>query len=74
FALAVVVLLQEAQTIPVALRQSGINATVIYYITGRDAVKWLFPKATFKVSRTPQQIAYDVYERFASLGLYLKLR
>ncbi|AFO71124.1 hypothetical protein KEN51_CDS0356 [Pseudomonas phage vB_Pae10145-KEN51] len=71
---AVDVLFQEAQTIPVALRQSGIKATVKYYITGRDAVKWLFPKATFKVSRTPQQLAYDVYERFVSIELYQKLK
>lgn len=73
-AAAVDVLMQEVQTIPVALAQYNARAKVRYYITGKDSMKWTFPKATFKQARTPKQMAYEVYERYASIELYRRMK
>lgn len=73
-AAAVDVLMQEVQTIPVALEQAGARAKVRYYIAAADIAKWLFPKAIFKQSRTPKQMAYEVYERYASIELVNRMR
>lgn len=70
---AVDVLMQEVQTIPVALAQAGARAKVRYYIAGKDAMKWMFPKALFKVAKTPKQMAYEVYERYAAIELYQRM-
>lgn len=73
-AAAVDVLMQEVQTIPVALAQSGARAKVRYYIAGKDAMKWMFPKATFKEAKTPKQMAYEVYERYAAIELAQRMK
>lgn len=73
-AAAVDVLMQEVQTIPVALAQYGARAKVRYYITGKDSMKWTFPHATFKQAKTPKQMAYEVYERYASIDLYRRMK
>lgn len=73
-AAAVDVLMQEVQTIPVALAQAGARAKVRYYITGKDSMKWTFPKAEFKQAKTPKQMAYEVYERYASVELYRRMK
>lgn len=68
-AAAVDVLMQEVQTIPVALAQYGARAKVRYYIAGAQVMKWMFPKAIFKQAKTPKQMAYEVYERYTSIEL-----
>lgn len=73
-AAAVDVLMQEVQTIPVALAQYNARAKVRYYIVGKDSMKWQFPKATFKQARTPKQMAYEVYERYAAIELYNRMK
>lgn len=73
-AAAVDVLMQEVQTIPVALAQAGARAKVRYYLAGKDAMKWMFPKALFKTARTPKQMAYEVYERYAAIELYQRMK
>lgn len=73
-AAAVDVLMQEVQTIPVALAQYNARAKVRYYITGKDSMKWTFPNASFKQARTPKQMAYEVYERYASIELYRRMK
>lgn len=73
-AAAVDVLMQEVQTIPVALAQAGARAKVRYYIAGKNAMKWMFPKATFKEAKTPKQMAYEVYERYAAVELYQRMQ
>lgn len=73
-AAAVDVLMQEVQTIPVALAQYNARAKVRYYIAGKDAMKWMFPKATFKKAKTPKQMAYEVYERYTSIELYRRMK
>lgn len=73
-ATAVDVLMQEVQTIPVALAQQGARAKVHFYITGKDSMKWTFPRAEFKQARTPKQMAYEVYERYTSIELYRRMK
>lgn len=73
-AAAVDVLMQEVQTIPVALAQYNARAKVRYYIVGKDAMKWTFPKAEFKQAKTPKQMAYEVYERYTAIGLYQRMK
>lgn len=71
---AVHVVVDEAKVIPVVLQQYGIKAVVKFYIPTKDSVKWLFKHATFKESKTPKQLAYDIYERFVSIETYNKLK
>lgn len=71
---AVLVLMQEVQTIPVVLQQAGSRTKVRYYITSQDQLKWRFPKATFKQAKTPKQMAYEVYERYTAIELYKQMR
>lgn len=73
-AAAVDVLMQEVQTIPVALAQAGARAKVRYYITGKNSMKWMFPKAQFKEAKTPKQMAYEVYERYTSIELAQRMK
>lgn len=73
-AAAVDVLMQEVQTIPVALAQYGARAKVRYYITGKDSMKWTFPNAQFKQAKTPKQMAYEVYERYTAIELYQRMK
>lgn len=73
-AAAVDVLMQEVQTIPVALAQAGARAKVRFYIAAKDSIKWLFPKSTFKEAKTPKQMAYEVYERYASIELLSRMK
>jgi hypothetical protein len=73
-AAAVDVLMQEVQTIPVALAQAGARAKVRYYIAGKNSMKWMFPKALFKEAKTPKQMAYEVYERYAAIELAQRMR
>lgn len=73
-AAAVDVLMQEVQTIPVALAQNGARAKVRYYITGKDSMKWTFPNSQFKQAKTPKQMAYEVYERYAAIELYRRMK
>lgn len=70
---AVMVLLEEVQTIPVALLQAGSRVKIRYYIASQDQVKWVFPKAQFKEAKTPKQMAYEVYERYTSIELYKQM-
>lgn len=72
-AAAVDILMQEVQTIPVALAQNGARAKVRYYITGKDSMKWTFPNSQFKQAKTPKQMAYEVYERYAAIELYRRM-
>lgn len=71
---AVSVLLTEVQTIPVALAQQGYTGKIRYYLASKDAPKWAFPKANFKVPKTPKQIAYDMFERFVSIELLQQMK
>lgn len=71
---AVSVLLTEVQTIPVALAQHGYTGKVRYYLASKDAPKWAFPRANFKVAKTPKQIAYDMFERFVSIELLQQMK
>lgn len=73
-AAAVDVLMQEVQTIPVALAQNNARAKVRYYIVGKDSMKWSFPKAEFKQAKTPKQMAYEVYERYAAIDLCRRMK
>lgn len=70
---AVMVLMQEVQTIPVVLQQAGSKVKVQYYIASQDQVRWTFPRATFKQAKTPKQMAYEVYERYAAIELYKQM-
>ncbi|AEH03487.1 hypothetical protein AVT69_gp061 [Pseudomonas phage PhiPA3] len=71
---AVEILLNEVQTIPVALLQANSKIKVRYYIASTDEVKWLFPKAAFKEAKTPKQMAYEVYERYAAIELLQRMK
>lgn len=71
---AVDVLMQEVQTIPVALAQYGARAKVRYYIVGKDSMHWTFPKAIFKEAKTPKQMAYEVYERYVAIELLHRMK
>lgn len=70
---AVMVLLQEVQTIPVVLQQAGVKVKVQYYIASMDQVRWTFPHAIFKKAKTPKQMAYEVYERYVAITLYKQM-
>lgn len=70
---AVLVLMQEVQTLPVVLAQAGSRTKVRYYISSVDQIKWTFPKATFKTAKTPKQMAYEVYERYTAIELYKQM-
>lgn len=71
---AVAVLLTEVQTLPVAMAQHGYTGKIRYYLASKDAPKWAFPKANFKVPKTPKQIAYDMFERFVSIELLQQMK
>lgn len=66
---AVMVLMQEVQTLPIVLQQAGSRVKIQYYISSMDQMKWTFPKAIFKQSKTPKQMAYEVYERYVAIEL-----
>ncbi|QEM41792.1 hypothetical protein [Pseudomonas phage vB_PaeM_PS119XW] len=71
---AVTILMQEIQTIPVALGQHGSKVKVRWYIASKDAVKWEYPKAIYKEAKTPKQMAYEVYERYAAIELLHQMK
>lgn len=74
---AVEVLLQEVQTLPIALAQHGFKGKVRFYMASKDAIKWQFPHAMYKdkkEKKSPKQMGYDVYERFVSIELFQRLQ
>lgn len=71
---AVSILFQELQTIPIALAQYGSKVKVRWYIASKDAIKWEYPKASFKEAKTPKQMAYEVFERYVAIELLQRLK
>lgn len=71
---AVEVALQEVQTIPVALAQRNVKVVVRYYMASKDDVRWAYPKASYKETKTPKQMAYEVYERYVAIELLKRMK
>lgn len=71
---AVNVLVDEVRVIQTAMAQGGFSGKIRYYLVAKDAVKWLLPKANFKEAKTPNQLAYEMFERFVSIELYTRLK
>lgn len=75
---AVEVLMGEVNVIPVALGQTGWPGKVTFYLSSKNAPKWMFPHASFKddkdKKRTAKQIAYDTYERYVVIELLQRMK
>lgn len=71
---AVQVLVNEVQVIPIALAQRGFTGKVRFYLAGKDGAKWLLPKAKWKETKGPRQIAQEMFERFVAIELHQQLK
>lgn len=84
YADAVEVLLGEVNVLPIALGQIGWPGKVVFYMPSKNGPKWMFPHAAFKDAakdkddkpkkRTPNQLAYEEYERFVSIELLHRMQ
>lgn len=74
YSAAVTVLLTEVQVIPAAMQQRGFTGKIEYYMASKDAVKWAFPKATFKETKGPKALAMEMFERFVAIELLQQMK
>lgn len=59
---AVIVLLNEIQSIPQVLSNAGSSIKPVLYVEDMNEFKWLYPHAKLKVPKTDKQVHYKTYE------------
>lgn len=65
---------EELNLMPVIMQQYKTNIKVIPYVSLRQDAEYAFPKANFKLPKTPKQISYRYFEDYVTKGLYELLK
>ena len=71
---SVEVLMDEVRVLPIALQQRGFTGQLRFYLASSDGVKWLLPKAKWKDTKGPKQIAMSMFERFVAIELFSRMK